>query len=80
MLPLGISSSEQLERHEGLTFVERSGELKGVDKLRVESGGDFNTHAADKEEKVHSPQVWLLVPWHLVLLDHTRNNRVGSMA
>jgi hypothetical protein len=53
--------------------------LKGVDELRIESRCDFNTHAADKEVEVHPPQIRLLVPWHRVLLDHARNDGVGSM-
>jgi len=60
-------------------LVERSGELEGVNELRVESGGDLNAHTDDEEVNVHAPQVGLLVPWHLVLLDHARNDRVGAM-
>jgi hypothetical protein len=66
---------------EGLvhTLVEGRRELKGVDELRVESRCNLNTHAADEEVKVHPPQVRLLVPWHLVLFDHARNNGISSM-
>jgi hypothetical protein len=62
------------------TYVERCRELKGVDELRVETRSDLNTHTTDEEVEVHDPQIRLLVPWHLILLDHARNDGVGSMA
>lgn len=62
------------------TFIEWLRELKSVDELRVEARSDLNTHTTDKEVKIHDPQVGLLVPWHLVLLDHARNDWIGSMA
>jgi hypothetical protein len=60
------------------TFVEGARELEGVDELRVETGGDLNTHAAYEEVEVHPAQIGLLVPWHLVLRNHAGNNGVGS--
>lgn len=54
--------------------------MEGVDKLGVETRGNFNTHTADEEVEIHPPQVGFLVPWHFILLDHTRDNRIGSMA
>jgi len=54
--------------------------LQGVDKLRIESGGDLNAHTADKEVEVHDPQITLLVPRNFVLLHHAGDDGVGAMA
>ena len=59
------------------TFVEWTRELKSIDKLGVEARGHLNAHTAHEEPQVHQPQIWLLVPWHLVVLHHPRDNRVG---
>jgi hypothetical protein len=62
------------------TLVEGRGELERADKLRVKTGGNFDTHAANKQVEVHGPQVGLLVPWHFVLLHHARDDGVGATA
>ena len=63
-----------------LTLIEWCRKLKSTDELRVETRSDFNTHTTDEQVEVHDPQIGLLVPWHLVLLDQARNDGVGSMA
>jgi hypothetical protein len=62
------------------TLIEGSGELQGIDELRVKTRGDLDTHATDEKVKVHDPQIGFLVPRHLVLLDHTRDDWIRSMA
>jgi hypothetical protein len=59
------------------TSVESWGELQGVDELGVKTRCHLDTHAADKEVEVQNSKVGLLVPGHLVLRDHTREDRVG---
>jgi hypothetical protein len=60
--------------------MEVRGELQGVDELRVETGGNLDAHAAQEQPDVEHAQVWLLVPWRLVLVDEASDDRVGGRA
>ena len=62
------------------TLVEGWSKLESVDELRVEARSHLNAHAAQEEEDVHAPQVRLLVPCHLVLLDQAGDNGVRCCA
>jgi hypothetical protein len=75
-----VSLPPKLRDEHTHTLVEGARELKRADELRVESRSDLNAHADDEEVNVHAPQVGLLVPRHLVLLHHARNDRVRAMA
>jgi hypothetical protein len=60
------------------TLMEVRGELQGVDELRVETRGHLDAHAAQEQPDVKGAQVWLLVPWRLVLLDEASDDGIGG--
>jgi hypothetical protein len=53
--------------------------LQRVDKLRVETRSNFDTHAADEQVEVHDSEIRFLVPRYFVLLDHACDDWVGPM-
>jgi hypothetical protein len=55
-------------------------ELQGVDELGIETRGHLDAHTAEEQPDVHAPQIRLLVPWRLVLLDEASDDGVGGAA
>jgi hypothetical protein len=50
------------------TFDPKRHNLKSVYHLRIKARGQLDTHASREEHEIKISQVWLSVPWHLVLL------------
>ena len=51
-------------------------DLEGVDQLRIEARGQFDSHASREQHEVQVSQVRFLVPGNLILLDHASEDRV----
>ena len=65
------------ERGGSLTVLPGWDDLKSVDHLSIETRSQLHAHAGWDQHEIEETQIWLLVPWHRVILSDLLDDGVG---